>query len=123
MYSCTMESNLQGQQAKCLRCGRTLTATSSVSRGYGRVCRARIQAAATARALASFTAAQIDKARELLADRALIPIRAGIWQAISSDGVTRYLVAERTCNCPGGIHGRECYHQAAARMVAAGRAA
>jgi hypothetical protein len=118
-----MESSTVVEQAKCLRCGRTLTATSSITAGYGRICRARIRAAALAEALRDFTAAQIDKARELIADGALVPMRAGVWQASSSDGSSRYLVAWQTCSCPAGIHGRRCYHVAAARMVAAGRTA
>src|SRR5258707_1361523 len=53
---------------RCLRCRRKLRAAASIAASYGPVCRARIRAAALAAALAEFTAAQVDKARELLAD-------------------------------------------------------
>jgi hypothetical protein len=104
---------------KCLRCGRTLRATSSITAGYGRICRARIRAAAITEAVKDFTAAQVDKARELLADGGLVPVRNGIWQAMSSDGQTRYLVSTAADNCPAGLYGRRCYHIAAARMITA----
>ena len=104
---------------KCLRCGRTLRAASSIKASYGRVCRARIRAAALARALRDFSAAQVEKAREAVADGALVRMRNGVWQAASSDGSSTYLVAWTTCNCPAGLHGRLCYHVAAARMIAA----
>jgi hypothetical protein len=112
---------------KCLRCGRARFFRSAVAAEhaspYGRMCAARIRAAAFTAAVADFTAAQVDKARELLADGALAPVRAGIWQALSSDGVTKYMVAPTGCSCPAGTHGRLCYHVAAARIAAAGKVA
>src|SRR5579875_2558387 len=106
--------------ANCLKCGRTryfLTAESAAKASpYGRTCRARIRAAAITEAIRDFAAKQIEKARELLADGGLVPVRSGVWQAIASDGITRYLVAEATCNCPAGLKGRRCYHTAAARI-------
>jgi hypothetical protein len=108
--------------AKCLRCHRPLHAASSVKAHYGPVCRARIRAAALAEALRDFTTAQVEKAREMLADGGLVPMRSGIWQATSSDGASTYLVAWQTCNCPAGLHGRRCYHVAAARMASARKA-
>jgi hypothetical protein len=121
-----MESNLI-HTAKCLKCGRTryFRSAESVRKAspYGRTCRARIRAAAIAEAVRDFALKQIEKARELLADGGLVPMREGIWQAIGSDGITRYLVARETCNCPAGLNGRRCYHVAAARMVATGKVA
>jgi hypothetical protein len=58
---------------RCLRCGRTLRAATSVKASYGPTCRARIRAAALAQALTDFTANQVDKARELITDGGLIP--------------------------------------------------
>lgn len=112
--------------AKCLRpgCGRTLRAKASVACGYGPVCRARIRAAALAEAVRGFAAAQVEKARELIADGGLVPFtRPGIFQAASSKGDgTVYLVsATGACNCPAGLRSGKadrCYHVAAARMVA-----
>jgi hypothetical protein len=111
---------------RCLRCRRTLTAAASISAGYGPGCRARIHSAALTTA-AEFTAAQVARARELLADGGLIPTsRAGVYQSVSSDGVTTYLTHRAGCTCPAGTrgNGRNCYHRAAARILSAtGKAA
>jgi hypothetical protein len=111
---------------RCLRCRRALTATASISAGYGPGCRARIRAAALT-SPAEFTAAQITRARELLADGGLIPTNhAGVYQSVSSDGVTTYLTHRAGCTCPAGTrgNGRTCYHRAAARILGAiGKAA
>jgi Family of unknown function (DUF6011) len=112
------------QPARCLRCGRTLTAPASVKASYGPTCRARIRAAALAAALDGFTTAQADKARELIADGGMVPTgHAGVWRAVGSDGAALYLAAPQACNCPAGLHGRACYHQAAARVLTATRKA
>ena len=106
--------------ARCLRCRRTLTAAASISTGYGPGCRARIRAAALAASSAEFTAAQVARARELLADGGLISTnRAGVYQSVSSDGATTYLTHRAGCTCPAGTrgNGRICYHRAAARIL------
>jgi hypothetical protein len=105
----------------CLRCGRTLRSAASIRHGYGAWCRARIRAAAIAEAVKDFSAAQVDKARELIADKGIVPAnRAGIFRAVSSDGTQNYLVAvSGNCNCRAGLLARPCYHVAAARMVTA----
>jgi hypothetical protein len=112
---------------RCLRCRRALSAAASVSAGYGPGCRARIRAAALTASPAEFTAAQIARARELLADGGLIPTsRAGIYQSVSSDGAAVYLTHGAGCTCPAGArgNGRTCYHRAAAWILAApGKAA
>lgn len=112
------------QQAHCLRCGRRIWAASSVKAAYGPGCRARIRAAALAKALAGFTAAQVEKARELIADGGLIATkRPGVYRAVSSKGDATYLSHSATCNCPAGLRSRTaCYHVAAVRMIT-GRAA
>lgn len=113
-------------QARCLRCGRKLTAARSVSEGYGRGCRARIRAAAIAQAVKDFTATQVEKARELIADGGLVPTkRPGVYRAVSSKGDGTYLVhVSGNCACPGGLRGRACYHGIAARILgASGKAA
>ena len=106
--------------ARCLRCRRTLTAAASISAGYGPGCRARIRAATLTTSSPEFTAAQVARARELLADGGLIPTsRAGVYQSVSSDGATTYLTHRAGCTCPAGTrgNGRICYHRAAARIL------
>ena len=115
----------QTHTAKCLRpgCGRKLTAPASVACGYGPVCRARIRLAAITEAVRGFAQAQVDKARELIADGGLVPTgRPGVFRAVSSNGTDTYLVHSATCNCPAALHGRQCYHVAAARILAAAKA-
>ena len=113
--------------ARCLRCGRALRAASSVAAGYGRWCRARIRAAQLAEILKGFTAAQVEKARELIADGGLVPTsRPGVFRAVSSDGERAYLAHSATCNCPWGLRGKAkaCAHSLAVRIVlASGRTA
>ena len=120
-----MESNTSvAGQVHCLRCHRPLRAARSVAAGYGPGCRARIRAAALADAVKGYTAAQVDKARELIADGGMVPTGfARVWRTVSSDGSSYYLSAPETCNCAGGRHGRRCYHSAAAAILAAARAA
>ena len=109
---------------RCLRCGRRLRAASSIAASYGRVCRARIRAAALAQAVKDFTTAQVDKARELIADGGLVPTkRPGVFRAVSSKGDGSYLAHSAACACPGGLHGRRCYHSLAVRLVTAGKVA
>jgi hypothetical protein len=105
-------------EARCLRCGRKLTAAKSVAAKYGKGCGAKIRAAAVAEARADFSADQQAKADELIRDGGLVPTsRAGVYRAASSDGTASYLVHAATCSCPAGLRGRRCYHQLAARIV------
>lgn len=110
----------------CLRCRRPLRAASHERTRYGqygRACRAHIRRAAVAAAVRDFTAAQREKARLLIEDGALVPLRGSVFRVVSSDGQRRYLTHPATCNCPAGLHAARCYHSAAARMVAARKAA
>jgi hypothetical protein len=113
------------EPTRCLRCHRVLHAATSIAAGYGRGCRARIRAAAIAAAVRDFTTAQIDKARELIADGGLIATsRPGVFRAVSSDGTTTYLAHSSTCNCPRVLRaGKPCYHSAGVRILTAGKAA
>jgi len=109
-----------GSGARCLRCGRRLTAQASISRGVGRICRARIIAAAEVADLSDFHDWQVDKARELIEQQAIVPLsRPGLFAAVGSDGTTTYLVdaAERSCTCRGATNGRRCYHLASALIL------
>jgi hypothetical protein len=115
-----MTTNVE-HTAKCLRCHRTLRSASSVSAGYGPVCRARIRVAALNEAIKGFSLAQVDKARELIADGGILPTnRLGIYRSVSSRGDGTYLTHRNGCNCPAGLRGRgACYHMGAARILAA----
>jgi hypothetical protein len=112
--------------AKCLRCGHRIRSAASLAAKYGPVCRAKIRLAAINEAICGFAQAQIDKARELIADGGLVPTgRKGVFRAVSSKGDgTAYLVHAAVCACPAGVRGRACYHLAAARILTAtGKAA
>jgi hypothetical protein len=101
----------------CARCGRTLTSSASIRRGYGKGCAAKIRNAAAD--LTDFKTHQVDSARELIEDGAIIPLRSTVFAAVSSDGTETYLAHPTNCNCPGGLKGRTCYHQLAARLLLA----
>src|ERR1700689_3620706 len=90
-YSLGMDTSTK-HTAKCLRCHRTLRSASSISAGYGPVCRARIRVAAVNEALKGFSLAQVDKARELIADGGILPAsRLGVYRSVSSRGDETYL--------------------------------
>jgi hypothetical protein len=105
---------------RCLRCGRRLTAQASISRGMGRTCRTRIAAAAEVADLSEFHAWQVEKARELIEQQAIVPLsRPGLFAAVGSDGTTTYLVdaLERSCTCKAAANSRRCYHLAGALVL------
>lgn len=107
------------EQATCQGCGRKLTATASIARGRGRACWAKVRRAATALDQSGFTAEQQAKAIDLLEQGGLIPTsRPQLYVAVSSDGVTNYLVdwAEGSCLCPAR---KPCYHLLAAAVIEA----
>jgi hypothetical protein len=121
-----MTEAVEIQDARCLRCGRQLRAARSVEAGYGRTCQARIRAAALAAAIADFTVAQVEKARELIADGGLVPTnRAGVYRAVRSRGDVTYLVTpDGVCNCAWALRSglaAGCYHVAAARILDAAK--
>lgn len=104
----------------CLRCARPLRSTTSQARGYGRTCATRVRRAATVVDLSAYKAAQVESARELIEDGAIVPIRPRIYRSVSSDGTELYLTAVTgQCNCAAGLKGRRCYHVAAAQLLAA----
>jgi hypothetical protein len=107
------------ETATCRRCRATLRSAKSVAKGIGPVC-ARNEKREQAAQAAGFKQATIDKAKALIAERAIIRMRGRFFQVISSNGIDRYLTAPTTCNCPAGLKGRHaCYHRAAATMLAA----
>ncbi len=105
--------------AKCARCGRTLASAKSVAASYGRTCKAKLAAAPNAAELADFKPAQVESARELIEDAAIVQIRPNVWRSVSTDGTELYLTARSNCNCPAGLRERRCYHTAAVRILAA----
>lgn len=111
-------SNRDGHPAKCLRCGRKLTASASL--GYGPVCRRRIRQAAAATETPGVKPEQHAKAVELIEQGAIVPTsRPGVFRAVSSDGSVIYLAHSATCTCPAGLRGRTCYHSVAVRLILA----
>src|SRR5579859_6221290 len=99
--------------AKCLRCGRVrrfrTAEAAAAAPAYGRICSARVRLAAMAEAVKGFAAAQVDKARELIADGGIIPTnRPGVFRAVSSKGDESYLTHSDVCNCRAGLLGRRC---------------
>ena len=112
--------------AKCLNCGRIRHFRSAEAAAKaapsGRICRAKIRLAMLNEAVRGFAAAQIDKARELIADGGLIPTgRSGVFRAVSSKGDDTYLTHPATCSCAAARRGKAtpCYHSLAARLVMA----
>jgi len=101
------------EHINCLRCGRTLTSTASKAAGYGPTCRAKVRKAQAVADLTDYKPAQIDSARELIEDGAIIPIRPRVYRTVSTDGTEMYLTARQACTCPAGIKSRRCYHRAA----------
>jgi hypothetical protein len=121
-------SNATEHTARCGRCHRTLRAATSVRDGYGRGCKAIMRAAALAAAVKGFAAKQVDAARELIEDRALIATsRPGVFRVVSSDGERSYLSHSQTCGCPSGLRrltACTCKHSLAVRIImATGKAA
>ena len=101
----------------CLRCGRTLTSTNSRATGYGPKCAAHIRRAAVD--TSDYKAHQVESARELIADGAIVPLRSVVFIAVSTDGTETYRTAPTTCSCPAGLKGSRCYHTLAARLLLA----
>jgi len=104
----------------CRRCRALLTNPRSITRGYGDRCWREKRREDAAHA-AGFKTTTVDKARQLIADKAIVPVRGRrVFQVVSSNGTDRYLTAANTCNCPAGLRGKHsCYHSAAAAMLAA----
>jgi hypothetical protein len=112
-----MTSQAEGHE-KCLSCGHRLFCAVSKARGYGWGCWARIRKAArrAMESLTVFTARQVDQARELIEDAAIIPAAIrGLFHCVSSDGTEVYDTTAETCSCPAS---RECYHRAAVAILA-----
>ncbi|WP_049562277.1 helix-turn-helix domain-containing protein [Nonomuraea sp. SBT364] len=71
--------------------------------------------------LDEFKPNQVDRARELIEQGAILPTkRPGTYTAVSSDGTVTYLVHASGCTCPAGQRGKhQCYHRAAVAILTA----
>ncbi|WP_181785354.1 DUF6011 domain-containing protein [Streptomyces phytophilus] len=112
-----MEQPTTTQHTHCLRCRRPLRSTTSIARGYGAHCAAKIRHAAAD--LTDYKPAQVDAARELIADAAIVHLRSVVFVTVSTDGTETYRTAPTACTCPAGLKTRRCYHTAAARLLLA----
>ena len=108
--------------AHCTRCGRTLRSLDSINRGMGRTCaRKARQEAAAKLVLATYSAAQVESVKQVLADGGVQRVDRHRFEVVASDGIRRYEVdtTHASCTCAAGAHGRACYHLAAATLAAA----
>lgn len=103
---------------RCRRCHRILTDPRRVALGIGRTCALRER---QENAVTGYKPNQIDNARQLIEDAAIIPLRGTVFQTVSTDGTETYLTTAETCTCPAGLKGKACpcYHSAAAAILAA----
>lgn len=101
----------------CLRCGRKLTSAASIARGTGKGCAARIRRAASG--LDEFKPDQVEAARLVIEDQAIVPLRGRIFLIVSSDGDAIHRTTRTACSCPAGIKQRRCFHRAAVALIAA----
>ena len=105
----------------CLRCGRVLRSADSVRTGYGPTCKRKVRAAAQAQVIAAHKPATVAKARELIEQGAIVPLRGRrVFTVVASNGIDTYKTAPQACTCPAGLRGRfVCYHRVAAQIVTA----
>lgn len=102
---------------RCLRCGRTLRSAASIARSRGRTCERRER---QEKAAAGFKAATVAKARELIEQGGVVPLRGRVCRTVSSDGERTYLTAPEACNCPAYLKARfVCFHRVAVILAAA----
>lgn len=105
------------EQRRCLRCGRRLRSTASITAGYGTGCQAKIRAAAKHADLSAWTPAQAEDARELIEDGGVVPTaKPGVFRTVASKGDAVYLTSRTWCGCPAK---KQCYHRAAVEIVLA----
>lgn len=104
--------------SRCTRCHRPLRSAKSIAAGKGSTCAKRER---QENAVKGLKAATIAKARELIEQRGILPLRGRrIFQVVSSDGTATYKTAPQACTCAAGLKGKHvCYHRAAALMLAA----
>ncbi|MFC5744809.1 hypothetical protein [Actinomadura rugatobispora] len=115
-----MAKAITPKTATCKRCKATLRSATSIARGMGAHC-ARMARKEAALNAAGYKPTAIAKARELIADGGIVPIRGRrVFRAVSTDGQNTYLTAPQGCTCKAGLKGRHlCFHRAAATLLAA----
>lgn len=102
----------------CLRCHRVLRSAKSVSLGYGPTCVRKVREAAKAEVVSQYKPHLVAAAEELIEQGGLVPLRRGIFLAVSSDGSRNYRTHRAACNCPAGIKGvHVCKHRIAAHIL------
>lgn len=126
MYAKSIRLSLVGMtktdvpRITCRHCHAILRSARSIAKGIGPVCE-RNERREKAALAAGFKAQAVEKAKALIAERAILPIRGRrVFQVVASNGTDRYLTAPQACNCAAGLRGKYgCYHRAAAVMLAA----
>ena len=99
----------------CRKCGRGLTDPRSIARGYGPKCFKRMSVVA-----AGHRVEPVRKALELIADGGVVSVHQGrAFDVVSSSGTEVYRTTTIGCTCTAGQFGRTCYHQVAAKLLAA----
>jgi hypothetical protein len=92
---------------RCLSCGRRITSAESVAAGRGSGCRAKIRKAARTADLSAWTERQLEQARELIEDGALVPAEEdGVFLAVSTDGTEVHRCAVGVLPVPDRPEGR-----------------
>ena len=96
--------------AKCLKCGRIRhfrTAEAAAKAGpHGRICAMRVRLAAISEAVKGFAAAQVEKARELIADGGLVPTgRPGVFRSCPATASTATSPTARCATAPPACAG------------------
>lgn len=103
--------------ATCRRCRATLRSASSAARGIGAHCE-RMERREAALAAEGYKPHQVESARELIEDGAIVPLRDGRFVVVSTDGSEFYETTAHTCACPAFEASRRCYHRAAVLLAA-----
>lgn len=103
----------------CLSCGRKLRSVKSIARGRGQACQTKVNKSLKTADLSEFSTKQVESARELIEDGAIVLVRPNVFRSVSSDGQSEYLTHPAVCNCPAGLKDRACYHRAAVIVLLA----
>ena len=101
---------------RCIECGRTLTSPTSIARGRGKGCAAKVRRTMATATTDGFTTKQVDAARELIEDAGVVRLRGHIYLTVSTNGERVHRTTATRCTCNAGIKEKACYHQLAVRM-------
>lgn len=116
-------TNTTTAPTRCIECGRTLSSTSSIARGRGKSCAAKVRRAAATASTEGFTPSQVEAATELVEDAGIVHLRRNIYLTVSTDGTRVHRTTPTRCTCEAGIRAEKgpkktsaCYHQLAVRL-------